>query len=403
MTVQALRISRVTATPVAVPIIAPRRHSDGVTAWTVRTILQVEAENGLVGVGEVGPRATQDRLRSVCARLVGEDAFALERVRLRFGAGKFYSQEAASLVAAIEMACLDLQGKTLGRPVSDLLGGRVREIIPLIAYIFRLDATHARPAVATTDEVVAHARQVVDQFGFETIKFKGGAVSPWEDVETMHALRAAFPRAELRLDPNGVWSVETSLRVADALRGCSLEWLEDPTLGIEHMAEVTRRGGIPTATNMCVTHPEEFPRAVAVRAVDIVLCDLWYWGGMRASGYLAAMCDTFGFGLGIHSGGGSSELGPGMSAMLQLAATFPNLVHAADAMYHHQVDDVIIGGLLPIHNGHMTVPSGPGLGVELDPERLGRYSELFRETAVERASRPPDPSRPGWYPTYPAW
>lgn len=398
-----MRILSVTATPVAVPVFAPRRHSDGVTSSTRRTILQVEADNGLVGLGEVGPRVTQDRIRALSGRLVGEDPFALERLRLRFGVGKFYSQETSSLFAALEMACLDLQGKMIGRPVSDLLGGRVRDVIPLIAYVFRLNATPSQPEVATADEIVAHTRELVKRFGFGTIKFKGGAASPGEDIEAMRALRATFPDAELRVDPNGVWSVETSLRVARALQDCDLEWLEDATLGIEHMAEVTRRGGIPTATNMCVTHAAEFPRAVAVRAIDVILCDLWYWGGMRASKHLAAMCGTFGFGLGIHSGGGASELGIGMAAMLHLASTFPSLVHAADALYHHQEDDVLTGGVLPIKDGTMTVPNGPGLGVELDPDRLAQYAELFRETASQAVGRAPDSSRPDWYPTYPAW
>ena len=398
-----MRIGRVTATPVLVPIEAPRRHSDGVTPWTVRTVLQLEADDGAVGLGEVGPRVSQDRIRAVAAKLKGQDPFALERLRLLFAAGKFYSQEAASLFAAIEMACLDLQGRDLGRPVSDLLGGALRDRIPLIAYVFRRDATPTSPPVVSTDEVVVHTRELVERFGFSTIKLKGGAVPPAEDVETTRALRAAFPRAQLRLDPNGVWTVETALRVAAALRETDLEWLEDPTLGIEHMAQVTARGGIPTATNMCVTHFAELPRAVALRAVDIVLCDLWYWGGLRSSEHLAAICDTFGLGLGIHSGGGSSELGIGMAAMLHLASTFPALVHAADAMYHHQTDDVIKGGLLPIEGGSMAVPPGPGLGVEIDPDRLERYAERYRETASVRASRSPDPTRPQWLPSYPAW
>lgn len=398
-----MRITRVTATPVSVPIEAPRRHSDGVTDSTVRTILQIGSDDGAIGLGEVGPRVSPDRIRAVTAKLTGEDPFQIERLRLLCVGGKFYSQEAASLFAAIEMACLDLQGKELGRPVSDLLGGRLRDRIPLIAYVYRREPTATSAAVASTDEVVAHTRDLIERFGFSTIKLKGGAVPPDEDIETTRGLRAAFPQAQLRLDPNGVWTVETSLRVATALRALDLEWLEDPTLGIEHMSQVTQRGGIATATNMCVTHFAEVPRAVAVRAVDIILCDLWYWGGLRASGHLATICDTFGLGLGVHSGGGSSELGIGMAAMLHLASTFPTLVHAADAMYHHQSDDVIAGGLLPIEDGSMAVPTGPGLGVKIDPEKLAQYAERYVETASARASRPPDPARPGWSPRYPAW
>jgi glucarate dehydratase len=112
------------------------------------------------------------------------------------------------------------------------------------------------------------------------------------------------------------------------------------------------------------------------------------------------MCDAFGMGIGVHSQG---ELGVGMAAMLHLASTLPTLVHAMDAHYHHLTDDIIVGGPLAIHDGQMRVPTGPGLGVELDRERLGHYADLFRETAEQRVGRAPDPERADWIPTYPAW
>lgn len=397
----AMRIARVEVIPVAIPLVSPRRHSDGVTTWAVATLLRLEAENGLVGLGEVGPRVTQDRVRAVASRLVGEDPFALERLRLRLAKGKFYFQEAAILFAGVEMACLDLQGKATGLSVSDLLGGRVRDRVPVIAYIFRYDAGPERPAAATADEVVALTRELVERHGIGTIKLKGGSAPPASDIEMTRAVRSAFPEAALRLDPNGSWTVGTSLRVAQALRDCDLEWLEDPTPGIDGMSEVTRRAGVPTATNMCLTHAREVSPAIARRAVDVVLCDLSYSGGLRSAKELAATCAAFDVGIGVHSVG--AELGVSRAAMLHFAATTPVMVHAMDSVFHDLPDDVIVGGVTRVDGGSMAVPAGPGLGVELNEEKVRRYTELYQSSASERSARSPDPDRAGWYPTYPAW
>ena len=119
---------------------------------------------------------------------------------------------------------------------------------------------------------------------------------------------------------------------------------------------------------------------------------------------MAAACGAFGIEVGIHSGGaGGAELGIALAAMLHLASTLPALRCAIDAMYHHCLDDVIRGGLMPYRGGELVVPDGPGLDVELDPERLDRYAEVCERERRAGGRREPDPSRPGWYPTYPAW
>ena len=153
-----MRIVRMTATPVTVPIEAPRRHCDGVTTATNRTILQLEADNGLVGLGEVGPRVAPGRIQALARELEGANPFALEELRTRYGKGRFYSREKAILFTGVEMACLDLQGKALGVPVSELIGGRVRDRVPVIAYVFRMEATETTPAALTSGEVARYRR-----------------------------------------------------------------------------------------------------------------------------------------------------------------------------------------------------------------------------------------------------
>jgi glucarate dehydratase len=267
--------------------------------------------------------------------------------------------------------------------------------VPVIGYIFRKHANEHGESVLSTSDIVAYTRDLVDRCGFQTIKLKAGAVEPDEDVEAAQALRATFPRHNLRVDPNAAWSLTTALRVARQLVDLDLEWLEDPVLTIDGMGEVARRLAIPLATNMCCIQPRDFPAAVAARAIDVMLLDLWFLGGPWSARQMAATCRTFAVDIGVHSGGGNCEMGIGLAAQLHLAATLSGLTHAMDSEMHHLADDVIIGGRMRYRDGCLDVPSGPGLGVELDPERVDRYAELHRQLTTGTRTKP--------FPAYPRW
>ena len=141
-----------------------------------------------------------------------------------------------------------------------------------------------------------------------------------------------------------------------------------------------------------MTKIDHFADAVAMEAVDVVLMDPHFFGGIRASVTAAAICGAFGLGVGMHSSG---ECGVSLAAMLHAAAAMPQLAHSADAHYHHMTDDVIIGGKLEYRDGAIAVPSGPGLGVELDPDRVARYHELYRKLGPYAVHRRRAPSRLG--------
>jgi glucarate dehydratase len=167
--------------------------------------------------------------------------------------------------------------------------------------------------------------------------------------------------------------VQTSHRVAAALEG-ELEYLEDPTPGIAGMAEVSAKTLLPLATNMCVTGFAEIPEAVRVGAVQVILSDHHFWGGFRASQNLAALCDTFGLGVSMHS---NTHLGISLAAMTHLAAATPNLTYALDTHSPWKTEEVIAGGPLRFVNGALAVPEGPGLGVEIDEDALARLNEQY--------------------------
>jgi glucarate dehydratase len=222
--------------------------------------------------------------------------------------------------------------------------------------------------------IVAQARTLVERHGFGSIKLKGGVYPPEQEVEAIRALREAFPDHPLRLDPNAAWTPETSLKVAEELDGV-VEYLEDPAPGIDGMAEVAARAPMPLATNMAVIAFEHIARSVEVGAVQVILSDHHYWGGLSRSKELAGICRTFGIGLSMHS---NSHLGISLAAMTHLAASTPNLNYACDTHYPWNSADDVITTPFTFVDGALPVPTAPGLGVELDRDALARLAENYR-------------------------
>ncbi|RSN61720.1 MULTISPECIES: enolase C-terminal domain-like protein [Actinomadura] len=395
-----MKITDIRATTVTVPLEAPLLHSNG-AHWGrfVRTIVEVEADNGLVGLGEMGGGGESAELafRALVPHLVGHDPFELEALRFKIAnptAGLYNNR--TQLLAAIEFACLDLVGKHLGVPVHDLLGGRIRDAVQFASYLFFRYPQGDVPEVRTSEQLVEHARALKDRHGFTVHKLKGGVFPPDHELDCYRSLAEALPGDRLRYDPNSVLSLDEGLRFGRAIEDLPNDYLEDPVLGLEGLRLVRERVNIPLATNTVVVNFEQLAANVLRRAADVVLLDTTFWGGIRACVKAAAVCETFQLGVAVHSSG---ELGVQLATMLHLGAVLPNLTYAADAHYHHLADDVIKGGPFRYEGGRIRVPSGPGLGVELDRDKLAEYAELYRELGGYPYDR--DPGRPGWYPIVP--
>ena len=396
------RIAAIEITPVAFADL-PLLNAVGVhEPFAIRTIVEVRTDEGLTGLGETYADTVHlSRLRRAAGLLVGVDVWDLHAVGRQVraslagddGAGGHgmagmvtSSRTVDTVVSPFEVACLDIQGRATGLPVSALLGGAVRDRVDYSAYLFYKWAGHpgAEPdawgAALDPDGLVAQARRMIDEYGFSSIKVKGGVFEPDEEIAAIRALREAFPSHPLRLDPNGAWTVGTSIRVGRELDGM-LEYLEDPTTGIEGMAEVARDVSMPLATNMCVVGFADLDPGVRQRAVGVVLSDHHFWGGLRRSALLAGICETFGIGLSMHS---NSHLGISLAAMTHLAATTPNLTYACDTHWPWKSadDDVVAPGVLTFADGAVTVPTTPGLGVELDRDALGRLHEQYLECGI---------------------
>ncbi|MFJ3191794.1 glucarate dehydratase family protein [Streptomyces griseoviridis] len=411
----------------------PLLNTQGVhQPYTPRLIIEVVTADGVTGVGETyGDTKYLELARPFAEKLKGRQVSDLNglftladevsvdasRVSGQVDVGGLRGVQTAdklrlSVVSGFEVACLDALGKTLGLPVHTLLGGKVRDTVEYSAYLFYKWAEHPAGVPAERDDwgaaldpagIVEQARRFKERHGFTSFKLKGGVFPPDQEIAAVRALAAAFPGHPLRLDPNGAWSVATSLTVAEEI-GDLLEYLEDPALGTPAMAEVAAATGVPLATNMCVTTFAEIQEAFTRGAVQVVLSDHHYWGGLRNTQQLAAVCRTFGVGVSMHS---NTHLGISLAAMTHVAATVPGLHHACDSHYPWQSEDVLTERLT-FTDGRLTVPDAPGLGVELDRDRLRflhrRWLDddgTLRERDDAAALRVVDP---GWTtPAVPRW
>jgi glucarate dehydratase len=419
----------------------PLRSSYGLHApYALRTIIELESEDGITGINETyGGEVPARALLAAKEKIIGIDAFRVTGIlnpdmKNKRTAGSDRSQtylvpgenpldEASRTYAAIEVACLDLIGTSLGTPVCDLLGGRVREKVPFSAYPFYKHAGGGGEGddvrddeygeALTPEALVSQVRKMIARYGFGSVKFKGGVLDPDLEIQTVKLMYQEFgPSVPLRIDPNSAWTVETSVRVGKALeqelsRG---GYLEDPTAGISNMASVRRQlmaMGVttPLASNVAVTCFADIPPSVASDAVQIILCDHHYWGGMRQVQHLAKLSETFNIGLSMHS---NSHLGISLMAMAHVAAATPHLTYACDTHYPWQSekDEVVEGGKIKIQDGFVAIPEKPGLGVTLDYDQLERGKERYKIVPYKKRDDEAEMRKhvdPDWKRILPRW
>jgi glucarate dehydratase len=397
-----MKIIDIRATPVSVPLAAPLRHANG-CHWGrfVRTIIEVEADNGLIGLGEMGGggESAVAAFNALKPYVLGYDPARLEEMRFRIAnpTASLYNDR-TQMLAALEFACLDIMGQAWGVPVCDILGGRLRDHVPFASYLFFRYPSPADGSgeVRTCDQLVAEALSLKATYGFTSHKLKGGVFPPEFELECYRAIADALPGDRFRFDPNGVWSTEQAIWFGQHIEDLNNDYLEDPVFGMNGMRRARQKLRMPLATNTVVVNFEQLAANVLQPAVDVVLLDTTFWGGIRPCVKAAAICETFQLGVAVHSSG---ELGIQLATMLHLGAVIPNLTFAADAHYHHLVDDVIEGGKTQYCHGAIPVPTTPGLGVKLDRDKVREYHEMFLRLGTYPYDQ--DPLRPGWSPLIP--
>jgi glucarate dehydratase len=397
-----MKITDLRATTVTVPLQAPLRHGNG-AHWGrfVRTIVEVETDSGLVGLGEMGGggESAEAAFRGLKPYLAGHDPARLEELRFKIAnpTASLYNNR-TQMLAAIEFACLDILGQHWSVPVSELLGGRLRDRIPFASYLF---FRYANPEtgegeVRTVEQAVRNARELKERYGFTTHKLKGGVFPPQYELQVYRAIAESLGGDRFRFDPNGAWSTEQAIWFGQQIEGIRNDYLEDPVYGLHGMRRTREKVRMPLATNTVVINFEQLAANILNTAVDVILLDTTFWGGIRPCIKAAGICETFQLGVAVHSSG---ELGIQLATMLHLGAVIPNLSFASDAHYHHLTGDIIEGGLLKYEKGAIAVPTAPGLGVRLDRNKLAEYAKLYWKLGGYPYDR--DPLRPDWFPTVP--
>jgi glucarate dehydratase len=417
----------------------PLRSSYGLhSPYALRTVIRLDTTDGISGVAEThGGEGSLAALQAVRQHVLGMDPFALHALWTRWAGsaspgdrsqtwlvpGENPADAERRAFAAVEAACLDIIGKAVGKPACDLLGGRAREAAPFSAYLFYKHAGGGGEGADARDDeygecltpqsIVQQCRQMVNQYGFREIKLKGGVLEPEIEIETIRQLRAEFgPSYPLRIDPNCAWSVDTAVGIGLALREelSGGGYLEDPVAGLDAMAEVRRRllaedVDTPLASNVAVTGFEDVVPAWRLGAVQIVLSDPHYWGGIRAVQRLGDLCHWLGLGLSMHS---NNHLGLSLLIMTQACCATPAMTFACDTHYpwQHASDEILSTGRVRFENGAVRVPDRPGLGAELDWDQVARLEERYQKIPYRRRDDAAEMRKhvdPAWRRILPRW
>src|SRR5258707_9481449 len=233
-----MTISDIRATTVTVPLEAPLRHANG-CHWGrfVRTVVEVETDEGLIGLGEMGGggESAEAVFRAMKPYLVGRDPARLEEMRFLIAnpTASLYNNR-TQILAALEFACLDIMGQKWGVPVSEILGGRLRDRVPFASYLFFRypNSKDGTGEIRTVQQLVTHARELKQRYGFTSHKLKGGVFRPEYELECYRARAAALVGHPFRFDPVCVWSSETTIVFGQQIQDIPSGSLKAPLFGL---------------------------------------------------------------------------------------------------------------------------------------------------------------------------
>ncbi|MCT9365230.1 glucarate dehydratase [Acinetobacter baumannii] len=381
--------------------------------YFTRNILIIEDNSGNIGVGEIpgGEKilaTLNDAKALVEGQPIGDYKNLLKKIQQTFadrdsggrGNQTFDLRTTIHVVTAYESALLDLLGKHLNVNVASLLGeGQQRSEVEVLGYLFFIgdrkqtsldyattsqhnhDWYKVRHEKALTPEAVQRlAEASYDRYGFKDFKLKGGVLQGEQEAEAVTAIARRFPDARVTLDPNGAWFLDEAIALGKHLKGV-LAYAEDPC-GAEQgyssreiMAEFKRATGLPTATNMVATDWREMSHSIQLQAVDIPLADPHFWT-LEGSVRVSQLCKMYNLTWGSHS---NNHFDISLAMFTHVAAAAVGKVTAIDTHWIWQEGaDQLTKAPLEIKDGKIQVPTAPGLGVELDWDRINQAHELYK-------------------------
>lgn len=377
-----MKITDIKVTHVNVPFDAPFWWSAGLYPGASKSIVEVETDEGLVGLGEAPWWHFGEVIeREIRPALLGQDPLDLATAEsLCVPAHQITANtgENASTVAfgAVELALWDIRGKAMGMPLYKLLGGAVRKDVPFTEYFafrpnWRGESGESAGGEMTPDAIVDYCLKMREEHGSSYFEGKLIQGDPELEIRTVRLLREALgPEAMIRLDSNMQWSLTTARWVLREIEDCNIRNYEDPVATFEEMAELRRHSPIPFST-----HIQDLRRAVALGAPDSFVCNFAALGGIAKTLKFVAACEAMGKGFWCYS----NDLGIMTAAYLHVAAATHWIMEPSQSLFRWQIGDVIEGGPFRQCDNVVRVPEGDGLGVKLDPDAMERWHRHFTE------------------------
>jgi L-alanine-DL-glutamate epimerase-like enolase superfamily enzyme len=369
-------ISDISTTCIAVPLRRAEVWTDGRRDGTNAVLIEIRTNTGLIGYGEAacGPGNSADPARSVIENvrplLLGHSPLRIAHHVSRFygvGRWRLWRSFSNAALAGIEMALWDLAGKMRGCAVSELLGGRQRDTLPVFGYVM-----HDEP------ERMADEAQRLLLNGFEVLYFKVG-LSLEEDERALRAVRDAVgSEVRLRIDANEAWTRYQATHSLARLAPYGLDLVEQPLAArdLRGMAQLRAASSVPVAANQSAWTLDDMMQVVLCDAADVIVTGVQSLGGMLALLKAGGICDAAGISLCRHS---PAELGLSAAASAQVLATLNCLDDAHQSLDPYWEDDIVVGDTVRVSRGRQPVPAGPGLGVEPDPDRIADFAARYRK------------------------
>ena len=376
--------------------------------------LKLISDDGIEGVGEVyaasfGPKVVVAMIEDVFQRyLVGEDPHRIERFwRRAHGSGFSFRPDPSMMgaVSALEMACWDIVGKAAGKPVHELIGGRVHERLRTYTYLYPTPDQDAASFYADPDASAERAAEYV-AMGFTAVKFDpAGAYTVFDarqpDLEAIErsALfckrirEAVGTRADLLFGTHGQFTPSGAITLARRLEPSDPLWFEDPTPPDmpEMMAEVARGTSIRIATGERLCTKWEFERVLSLRAASILQMNLGRVGGILEAKKIAAMAEARYAQVAPHL-----YCGPVVGAAnIQLAAASPNFLILESIQRWDGFHATILKSPIRWEDGYVIAPDAPGLGIELDEDVARAHPYTGDRLHLEMGPEPYNPARHG--------
>ena len=371
-----MKITNVNVTPVNIPLEVPIFWTGGYYPGTSKAVIEVETDEGLTGLGESPSAHLAQVIQDLAPRVIGKDPLdiaGIENVCVPPWQIVQNTDDSSAVTAfgGLEIALWDIRGKVWNQPLYQLLGGAVRKEIPFTEYFAYRTEQDGIGGEMDPRAVADYCIRMNTEHGSTFFEGKLILGDPQLEIETVKAMREALgPRAMIRLDSNMQWSLSTARRVLREIEPYDIQNYEDPVATFEEMAKLRQHSSIPFST-----HVPDIRRAVALGVPDNIVANFAVLGGINRAIRFIGACEAMGVGFWCYSG----DAGICTAAYLHMTAAMPWMHEPSQSLFRWQIADVIQGGPFRQKNNVISVPEGPGLGVELEPEALNRWHQHYLE------------------------